>query len=173
MADRIWAGWRMQYVAGLKDGVCVFCDRPTQPPENDDANLIMRRDARCFIMMNRYPYSNGHLMIIPYEHAASLVDLPRAVLHEMIHLTQLCEQVLQQVYAPDGFNIGINLGAAAGAGIANHLHMHIVPRWVGDSNFITTLGNVRVIPEFLEDTYRRLKPVFESLSAAGSKRELR
>ncbi|MEW6581270.1 MAG: HIT domain-containing protein [Actinomycetota bacterium] len=157
----MWAPWRMTYVAGGDrddDLRCVFC---ALPRENDDArSLILHRGERAFVIMNRYPYNNGHLMTVPYAHVDSLRDLDAATAAEMMALTQRSQAVLERAMRPQGFNIGLNQGRAAGAGIADHVHMHIVPRWVGDTNFMPVLGDVRVMPQHLDETYALLRPGF-------------
>ena len=137
-----------------KEG-CVFCGAIQQPDGPD--NLVVLRASAAFIILNRYPYSSGHLMVVPFEHQPSLEPLPPAVRAEMMELTARSLEVLRAVYRPQGFNVGVNIGAAAGAGILDHVHLHIVPRWGGDTNFMSALANTRVLPESLEDTYWRVK----------------
>ena len=134
---------------------CIFCTAASTP-ENDAATFILHRAQHAFIILNLYPYNNGHLMIVPFAHAASLELLPSEVLTEMMLLSNKSLAVLRQAYKPHGFNLGINIGHAAGAGVPEHVHLHIVPRWAGDNNFISTLGNTRVIPEMIQQTYERL-----------------
>jgi ATP adenylyltransferase len=133
---------------------CIFCDKPAE--QQDEANLIVRRGEQAFVILNLYPYNNGHLMVVPYAHVASLEQLEAPTLTELMRLTQQSLAVLRAIYQPQAFNIGINIGTAAGAGIAEHVHMHIVPRWPGDTNYMTTVSGVRVIPEDLRETYRLL-----------------
>ena len=161
--DRLWTPWRLPYVtesSGMMSG-CIFCDAlarlETEP-------LVVGRGRRCFVILNKFPYNNGHLMVVPNRHVGRLVDLDPEELSEFGHLTQEAERVLTQVYDPHGFNMGLNLGKSAGAGVLDHLHMHVVPRWNGDTNFITVVGETRVLPEELVDTGRRLRPLFASLS---------
>lgn len=155
----IWAPWRIKYILGEKEQGCFFCQK-ARKNDNDSGNFVLARSPRAFALMNIYPYNNGHLMIAPYAHVSSLADLSRGELHEVIQLTQLCEQVLTQVMQPEGFNIGFNLGKVAGAGVEDHLHLHIVPRWNGDTNYMTTLSQTRIIPQGLEELYEALRPVF-------------
>ena len=145
----------MHYIMGFKKQGCVFCDalRQQDGPENG----IVYRGEHAFVIMNTYPYTSGHMMALPYHHARDLADLDELTRAEMMELVTKLSQVLGQVYHPEGFNIGINMGAAAGAGIEEHIHIHVVPRWQGDTNFMTAVGETRVLPEALEDTYRRVK----------------
>lgn len=165
MDEVLWAPWRMAYILSEKMASCIFCDHPRQ--QCDAENLILWRGTTTFVMMNRYPYNNGHLMIIPYAHVASLSALESAQRNELLVVTARCEQVLQEAIQPQGFNVGINLGAAAGAGIAEHLHIHIVPRWAGDTNYMTVVSEVRVIPQHLDHTYQLLVPYFQRLPHDG------
>ncbi len=159
MGETLWAPWRMAYIETEKSPGCILCDKPRESRDAD--NLILWRGQRTFVMMNRYPYNNGHLMIVPQAHAASLTTLDAAQRAELGDVTALCEEVLRQAMQPQGFNIGLNLGAVAGAGIAEHLHVHMVPRWAGDTSYITVVGEVRVIPQHLEHTYQTLLPYFQ------------
>lgn len=159
MGETMWAPWRMAYIESEKTTGCIFCDKPRE--QRDAENFILWRGDTGFVIMNRYPYNNGHLMIVPRAHAASLTELDAAQRAELCELTTLCEHVLRQAMQPQGFNIGLNLGAAAGAGIAEHLHVHMVPRWAGDTNYMTVVGEIRVIPQHIEHTYRMLLPYFQ------------
>ena len=154
--DRLWAPWRMRYIETADEAEgCIFC---TKPEENrDDENLILLRGERAFIMLNAFPYSNGHLMVSPYKHTADLDDLADKELLDLMKVTRRGVNVLKAAFRPDGFNIGINMGRVAGAGIRDHVHIHIVPRWNGDTNFMPVLADVRVIPESLAVVYERLK----------------
>ena len=153
---------------------CVFCNlvaatddaiaRGTPADDAERASLLVARGERVFVCLNRFPYNSGHLMVVPYDHGASLAGLPAEAAHELMSWAQRAEGALQATYAPDGFNLGLNLGAAAGAGVAGHLHFHAVPRWVGDTSFLTTLGETRTLPEALEVTWSRLREAF----AAGT-----
>lgn len=156
---RIWSPWRIDYILGEKSDSCIFCDLPRM--DDDPENLILLRGEHCYAMLNRYPYNNGHLMVVPYEHVDMPTELSPEVLGEMMSEVNTCLEVLQETMQPDGFNIGMNLGASAGAGIKDHVHMHIVPRWTGDTNFMPVLGETRVIVEGLERCYKNLKPLFD------------
>jgi len=152
----IWSPWRMEYILAPKtDEGCIFCNalKQTDGPEN----LIVMRGLQAFVMLNRFPYTSGHLMIVPYEHQPSLELLEPASRANIMELAAQAVRVLEAVYAPQGFNLGMNIGNAAGAGISEHVHLHVVPRWVGDTNFMSSVSQVRVLPELLEETYRRVK----------------
>jgi ATP adenylyltransferase len=136
---------------------CIFCRYPAQAATHDRANLLLLRGAQCFVILNRYPYNSAHLMIVPYRHLHDVTRLSTEESAEMMALLQRMVSVLEAEYHPQGFNAGMNLGAAAGAGIADHLHMHVVPRWAGDTNFMPVVGQTKVLPEALEQTYDRLK----------------
>ncbi len=154
--DHIYSPWRKEYFDRDKNNsACVFCEAAKQP-ENPE-NLIIFCGKLTFVILNRYPYTSGHLMLVPYVHTSTLAELNDETLLEMMQLTQKAVSVLGQEYQPQGYNIGMNLGAVAGAGITEHLHMHIVPRWGGDANFISVIGQTRVLPETLAETYQRLR----------------
>ncbi len=162
--DRLWSPWRYRYVAGEDKETatrCIFCVLRDAPPTEDERNLIVHRARRNFIVLNLYPYTSGHLMIVPHEHVADLDAASKEVTDEMMDLAKKAQTVLREVYRPDGFNLGMNIGKAAGAGVAGHIHLHLMPRWVGDSNFMTTVGETRVLPEDLATTYAKLRPLFE------------
>ena len=158
---KIWAPWRIRYIemAMERSEGCIFCSKINQ--NEDDKNLILYRGKKCFIIMNKFPYNPGHLMVAPYRHIASYEDLEEKESLELNHLIGLSLKVLKEVMKPDGFNIGVNLGRVAGAGVEGHLHVHIVPRWNGDTNFMPILADIKVIPEALEDTYKKLKEKFK------------
>ena len=153
--DYLWSPWRYRYVSSDPAGdQCLFCRVSAEA--DDQKNYVLLRGERNFVMLNRYPYTSGHLMISPYGHVATLTEADPRTLEEMIRLAQRVESVFRGVYHPAGLNVGLNIGQAAGAGIAGHIHMHVLPRWHGDVNFMTTVGETRVLPEDLETTYQRL-----------------
>ena len=157
--DYLWTPWRYRYVTSTEEaGECVFCAAAKDPC--DRGSLVVHRASRNFIILNRFPYTSGHIMVVPYEHVASLEDLPDEALVEMIRLAREAEKRLRALYRPDGLNFGINLGKSAGAGIAGHLHLHALPRWTGDTNFMTVTGETRVLPEDLDVTWERLSQAF-------------
>lgn len=161
--ERIWAPWRLAYVKDAsKDAEqeCIFCAKPAAG--DDRANLIVHRGERCFVILNLFPYTNGHLMIAPYEHVGALQELPPETTAEMMALAQRAIGVLEERYAPHGFNVGFNQGRVAGAGVEHHIHMHVVPRWGGDTNFMPVLADTRVMPQTLEQTYEALAGRFDA-----------
>ena len=158
--NRLWSPWRLPYVtASGKSPGCVFCDAP----EGEQAALIVFRGCTCYVILNLYPYNNGHLMVVPNRHIASLAAATREELSELIELTRRAEVALGEAYNPHGLNMGINLGKPAGAGVLDHVHMHVVPRWNGDTNFMTVVGDTRVLPEELAQSADKLKPIFQKL----------
>jgi ATP adenylyltransferase len=189
--DQLWTPWRYQYVTSaekaIRPGVppsldgwpgdlgCVFCNllasvdhaiaNGTPVDEAEKAGGLVLRGTHCFICLNAYPYTSGHVMVIPYEHQASLAALPAETAHELMDLAQKTEKVLTRLYAAHGINFGMNLGRAAGAGVADHLHLHGLPRWVGDTNFMTTVAETRVLPEDLNITWQRMRTAFTELAA--------
>lgn len=160
--DRLYTPWRLAYVTGAATPLeCVFCAAQT----GEDAEpLIVFRGATCFVILNLFPYNNGHLMVVPNRHIASLVDATPEEICELMALTRRTEIALREAFEPHGINMGINLGKAAGAGILEHLHLHVVPRWNGDTNFMTVVGQTRVLPQELPVTADRLRPIFERLA---------
>ena len=163
--DRLWSPWRLEYVTGEKpDTGCVFC-RAADASANAAEPLVVFEGRACYVILNLYPYNNGHLLVVPYRHLPSLASLTANELHEMADLMQLGERVLEEAYRPHGVNVGINLGTPAGAGVLDHVHMHLVPRWNGDTNFMTVVGETRVLPEDLQQSAARLKPMFVRLAA--------
>ncbi len=157
--DYLWSPWRYQYIksGGTEDG-CVFCG--IAESSEDDSNLVVYRGERNYVVLNRYPYTSGHAMVIPYEHDATLEGAPTATLEEMMRLTQRLEGALRRQYRCEGVNMGMNVGQAAGAGVAGHIHMHVLPRWVADANFMTVIGETRVVPEELDQTLAKLRSEF-------------
>lgn len=162
--DRLWSPWRYQYVSQAPQPECIFCVKASE--RRDAENFVLFRARHNFALLNLYPYTTGHLMIAPYRHVASLQEADADELEEMIRLTRLAEVCLRAVYRPQGLNLGMNLGECAGAGVAGHIHMHVLPRWVGDASFLTTVGETRVLPEDLPTTYRRLLAAFREQAAA-------
>ena len=162
---RLWAPWRMKYIeqADKTEG-CIFC---TLPAENkDEEKLILHRGKTAFIMLNSFPYNNGHLMVAPFKHTADMQDLEDEELLEIQRLLRYAIRLLTETMHPDGFNIGVNLGLTAGAGVADHIHWHIVPRWNGDTNFMPVVADTKVLPDSLQSTYKKLKKKIEELGAA-------
>jgi len=153
--EQLWAPWRMEYIQRAKESGCILCQKPGE--NNDQANLILYRGKNNFVILNAFPYNPGHLMIAPYRHIASLQDVTDDEAREHFNLVKKSLTVLKQVLKPDGFNVGLNVGKSAGAGIEEHLHTHIVPRWQGDTNFMPVLSDTRIISEALASTYRKLK----------------
>ncbi len=159
--ERLWAPWRIAYFTEPQPDECVFCTIPADDDIPESQALILARFDHTYVIMNCYPYNTGHLMVVPYSHKARFQDLTEEILTEMMNVSGLCVEVLEETINAQGFNIGFNLGRAAGAGIIDHIHLHVVPRWGGDTNFMPVLGDTRVLPELLEDTYERLRPVFD------------
>lgn len=161
--EHLWSPWRLAYVTGAagteRNDACIFCDT-----SEDRGPLIVGRGRLAFVILNKYPYNNGHLMVAPYRHVATLGATSEAERSELMHLTRHAEMALTEAYAPHGLNVGINLGRTAGAGIVDHVHVHLVPRWNGDTSFISVVGNTRVLPEELDDTAKRLRPIFDRLA---------
>jgi ATP adenylyltransferase len=161
--DRLWSPWRLDYVTDKTPRTgCVFCDATRSA---DQQSLIVFRGSLAYVILNKYPYNNGHLMVVPYRHTSTLTTLDATELSELMVLTQRAESVLRQAYRLEGINIGVNLGRSAGAGIEEHLHIHLVPRWAGDTNFMTVVGETRVLPETLPDTAERLRPLFARIGS--------
>ena len=160
--DRLWTPWRHEYVTRPEEPKdCVFC---VAQSIDEGRQLIVHEGTLAYVILNKFPYNAGHLMVVPERHAATLAALTRDELNEMALLTQLSERVLMEAFTPQGINVGMNLGRPAGAGIVDHLHIHLVPRWTGDTNFMTVVGEVRVLPEELPRTAERLRPIFKKLS---------
>jgi ATP adenylyltransferase len=160
----LWSPWRYEYIAAGEaaesaDSGCVFCSL-RDDPEKDEANFVLHRANYNFVVLNIYPYISGHLLVVPYEHVGELDAAAKETTDELMDLTKRCQTALREVYQPTGFNLGMNLGKSAGAGIVDHIHIHILPRWVGDTNFMSTVGNTRVILEDLATTYQKLRAKF-------------
>lgn len=160
---QLWAPWRLSYILDGNTDECIFCVKPKEDADRD--NLILFRGEHAFVIMNLYPYGNGHLMVVPFEHANELDGLSQDTLLSLMLLTRKAENVLRKVLQAQGFNIGINLGKAAGAGIDDHLHIHIVPRWAGDTNFMPVLADTKIIPQHIQATYDLLLPFFREESS--------
>jgi ATP adenylyltransferase len=160
MEKPLWAPWRMEFIRSEKPKGCIFCDFPAAPPERDRANLVVHRSAHAFTCLNRYPYNSGHVMVIPRAHVADLGALSAEDHADLGEELRRAVAVVRKVYAPDGMNVGMNLGRAAGAGIVDHLHWHVVPRWAGDNNFMPVLADQRVVVEALDDAWERLSAGF-------------
>jgi ATP adenylyltransferase len=159
--DYLWTPWRYAYVTGAeKTTGCIFCDAPKAG--DDEKARIVYRGEHCYIILNTFPYTPGHVMIVPYAHLDELHKLPERAAYELVALSQKMEAVLRDQYRPDGVNLGMNIGKAAGAGVAGHIHMHVLPRWVADSNFISVVGETRVLPETLDVTWKKLKTALSS-----------
>lgn len=156
-----WAPWRLDFILGPKEKGCIFCKLPRK--KEDKKNLILFRGRLCYTILNKYPYNNGHLMVVPYRHIKELSKLTRSENAEMMELSGIAVKALERTMFPQGSNLGMNLGTAGGAGIKNHLHMHVVPRWIGDTNFMPILANTKVLVEYLENTYDRLAPEFPKI----------
>lgn len=162
--ERLWSPWRLEYVTGPKQKGCVFCFDAEGQDTAQQRDLVVFEGATAFVILNLYPYNNGHLMVVPYRHVPALAQLTPDELQEVALLTQRSEVALQEAYQPHGLNVGVNLGKPAGAGIEDHLHVHLVPRWNGDTNFMTVVGSMRVLPEDLGASAARLRPIFARLN---------
>ena len=161
--NHLWSPWRMEYIENPpgEDG-CIFCNRYEK--QDGFENLILHRHPTSFVILNRYPYTNGHMMIVPVQHVPSLTHLEESTLAEMMMLAKKALQVLAEVYDAESFNVGVNIGEAAGAGVAEHVHIHVLPRWAGDTSFMTSTASTRIIPEALEDSYNRLRTAWQTKS---------
>jgi ATP adenylyltransferase len=157
--DYLWTPWRYAYITGTTNSQgCVFCH--SRDSQDDHKTWVVYRGSQCYICLNAFPYTSGHVMIIPYEHLDELQKLSKDAAHEMMDLCRRTETVLRTLYRPDGINLGMNIGAAAGAGVAGHIHMHVLPRWIADANFMTVVGETRVLPESLDATWERIRNEF-------------
>ena len=165
--ERLWTPWRLSYVTGASEGAtdCIFCEAASTVADHEA--LVLLRCPPAYVILNRYPYNNGHLMVVTNRHVPSLQAATRGEREALIELTRRAEIALTEAYAPDGINVGMNLGRPAGAGVVDHLHVHLVPRWNGDTSFMSVIGNVRVLPEELGQTAARLRPIFERLTKEG------
>ena len=162
--ERLWSPWRLAYVTGSASPTgCIFCDAVSEAPDPAREALVLVRGRLSFVILNLYPYNNGHLMVAPKRHIASLGAATADELSELMRFMRDAEAALTEAYRPEGINLGLNLGRPAGAGIADHMHIHAVPRWTGDTNFMSVVGNTRVLPEDIRDTAKRLRPIFERL----------
>ncbi len=159
----LYAPWRIEYILGPKPNTCVFCLPETT--EEDEDRFVLCRAQHCFVVMNIYPYSSGHVMVTPYRHVHHITELSTSELHELMDYVQISAKVLETAFHPHGINIGVNIGEAAGAGIREHLHVHLVPRWNGDHSFMAVMSEVSVIPEHLRSTYAKLRPLFLNLQS--------
>jgi ATP adenylyltransferase len=156
--QRLWAPWRLDYIKGPKPDECIFCAKPVAG--DDEAVYIVHRGEHCFVMLNTFPYNNGHLMISPFEHVPAIEELDEPVVVELMKLTQRSLRALKETYDPEGFNLGVNQGKVAGAGVEGHIHLHVVPRWGADTNFMPVIGSTRVLPQSLQDSYAALAKAF-------------
>jgi ATP adenylyltransferase len=160
---RLWAPWRLEYLKGEKPSDCIFCSKPALG--DDEQAFIVHRGSSCYVILNAFPYTIGHVMVAPYEHLGDLRDLQPDVAEELMSLTQRSLGAIERAYGAEGFNVGVNLGEVAGAGFAGHVHQHVVPRWKGDTNFMPVVGDTRVLPEALPDTWRKLRDAFAEARA--------
>ncbi len=165
----LWTPWRMAYLTGDRHEGCVLCDKPRAPQSEDRANLVLHRSALCYVVLNLYPYNTGHVMVVPYRHASSLDELDADTRSALMALAEMAVRVVRRAYAPAGFNLGMNIGKVAGAGIADHVHLHVVPRWDGDTNYMPVLGATKVLPETLETTYDRLCRAWQEEERAAAR----
>ena len=162
MERPIWAPWRMEYIVGPKPPGCIFCQFPAAPEADDRANLLVHRSAHAFTCLNRFPYTSGHVMVIPRAHVSDVAALPGEAWADLQDELRRAVAAVQAAYRPEGLNLGMNLGKAAGAGIEPHLHWHVVPRWVGDNNFMPVIADQRVVPEALDASWERIRAAFRA-----------
>ena len=160
--ENLWAPWRMEYILGKREPYCIFC--PEGNGHTDEERLILHRGRLIMVMMNKFPYNNGHLLVAPWRHVAGLEELEEQEMTQIMQWLKIATQVLKKIMHPDGFNVGLNLGSAGGAGVEGHLHFHVVPSWQGDTNFLTVFADFRSIPEHLKQTYEKLLPYFKKES---------
>jgi len=169
-SDRpLWAPWRIEFIRGEKENTCFLCDNAQSNPDSQEEPLIIHRGKTCFVIINRYPYNSGHMMIAPYRHIGDIEKLTAEERHELMDLCVDCQKVLKAAMYPEAFNVGFNLGHAAGAGVAEHLHMHIVPRWNGDTNFMPVLADTRCVPEAIEKTAEILRNTWKDVIKPADK----
>jgi len=168
--ERIWAPWRTVYVGGKQGEGCIFCEKIQSDQSQDEMNYLLLRTDQAFALLNLYPYSNGHVMVAPARHVGDIAELTENEFLQMGRVTKYMVELLKRIFNPDGFNLGANLGRVAGAGIPGHIHVHIVPRWNGDTNFMSVIGNVRVISEALDTTYKKIKEAMKVISPAPAQR---
>jgi ATP adenylyltransferase len=161
----LWAPWRIEFIRGEKDDYCFLCDNESYDASSKEEPLIIHRGKTCFVIINRFPYNSGHMMVAPYRHEGDIARLSVEERHELMDLSVNCKKVLEKTMMPDAFNVGFNLGHAAGAGVAEHLHMHIVPRWNGDTNFMPVLADTRCVPEAIEKTAEILRETWKEIYA--------
>ncbi len=168
--NTLWAPWRMEYILSeQKESGCIFC--PGEDRSRDEVRMILYTGSLTMVMMNRFPYINGHLLVAPVRHVPDLESLTKEEMSDLLDMVRRSNDILKKVMGPEGFNVGLNLGRVAGAGVEEHMHFHIVPRWNGDTNYMTVLGEVRVIPEHIMKTYRKLLPGFQGFDPDPGKRE--
>lgn len=161
--DYLWTPWRFHYMTErTRVDECIFCEKPSSGPSNDREHLILHRGRLNFVILNLYPYTTGHTMVVPYAHVPDLSATDTETLNEMMSLARQLQQALKACYKPEGYNVGLNIGRCAGAGVDQHLHLHVLPRWTGDSNFMTVVGETRIQPEDLTTTYEKLAPFFRA-----------
>lgn len=167
--EHLWSPWRSQYISSFskkpESASCFLCDAVAATPDHDEGNLVVHRSASCFVIMNRYPYNAGHLMVVPNVHCGDFGLLPAGVAMELMSVLQTSHKVLTRMYHPHGFNMGANLGRVAGAGVPDHLHLHLLPRWNGDTNFMPLIAETKVVSESLEETARQLRALFSTICA--------
>jgi len=162
--EHIWAPWRLDYVVSEKPDNCILCEK-RDGPEDDRANYVLYRGEHSFVLLNTFPYNSGHVMVVPYRHVGRLTQLRAEEAADLIQIAQWCVAALEEAFDAEGINLGMNVGEAAGAGIADHIHLHIVPRWRGDTNYMTVLASTRVVPQSLEDTANQLRPLIRRIAA--------
>ena len=168
MTDRLWAPWRMEYIVGPKSGPCIFCDFAAAPPSAYREKLVLAVTTHALVCLNRFPFAASHLLVAPRQHVSDLADLPLPEYDALMQLLREATMRLRRATGCEGMNVGFNVGKAAGAGIADHLHGHLVPRWTGDTNFMPVVADVRVMPEYLDESWQRLAPLFSDMTSDAS-----